>query len=119
MSKRRYALKSGNTAPYELFNDAEDTWLWASANTELMLAATRDQRSLKLTQRTCEAADVLNAFERLMRAGTLAARHAQVAARFGLKQRRRNGLVPSEQAGALLWEEAMDRLAGLIAARRT
>lgn len=110
MSKRRYALKSGNNAPYELFNDAEDAWLWASANTELMLAGARGQPSLKPTQRPCEAADVLNAFERLMRAGTLAARHAQVAVRFGLRQRRPNGLIPSEQAAALLWEEAMDRL---------
>lgn len=76
MSKRRYALKSGNNAPYELFNDAEDAWLWASANTELMLAGARGQPSLKPTQRPCEAADMLNAFERLMRAGTLAARHA-------------------------------------------
>lgn len=110
MSKRRYALKSGNAAPYELFDDAEDAWFWASANTDLMLAGARGQPSLKRTQRPCEAADILNAFQRLLRAGTLTDRHAQAAAWFGLAQRRPNGLVPEERRAARLWEEAMDQL---------
>lgn len=100
MSKRRYALRSGNTAPYELFSDAEEAWFWAAANTDLMLAGARGQQSLKATQRPCEASDILNAFQRLLRAGVLAARHAEAAARFGLAQRRPNGLIPAEQDAA-------------------
>lgn len=110
MSKRRYTFRSANAAPEEPFIDAEEAWFWASANTELMLAGARGHSYLKPTQRPCEAADVLNVFTNLMRGRKLAAQHAQVAARYGVAQRRPNGLAPSEAQAALLWEEAMDRL---------
>lgn len=110
MTTRRYTQRSANCAPIALFSDAEDAWFWAAANTNMMLAGARGAPTLKSTQKPCESADVMNAFQRLIGAGVLHSRHADVAVRYGVAQRRPNGLARSEAQAALLWEEAMDRL---------
>ena len=74
-----------------------------------MLAGARGQPSLRSTHQTYIAADVLNAFERLMRAG-----HWPLVMPMSL---RGWGLGRVDQTAALLWEETMDRLSTPLRAK--
>ena len=96
--------------------DATQAWFWTLG----ALAARRDGTSRgggTGIRRPCDPDDVIRALDLLHRRGGIDLSHARVLRRWGERGRAPEGGRPAEQADALLWSEALERLEGLLRAK--
>ena len=106
------ALPDGSVA----FGDAAQAWFWTLG----ALAARRDGTSRgggTGIRRPCDPDDVIRALDLLHRRGGIDLSHARVLRRWGERGRSPESSREAEQADALLWSEALERLEGLLRAK--
>lgn len=99
------------------FDSAAEAWFWCMQCLAAREEGARITAGLALVPRPCDPEDVLVAAERLARAGRLRRGHVQVLVRAG------RALLPPDpqnratETAARLWDEALDSLATVLAAR--
>lgn len=116
MPRPRFVPPRVTAVEGEPFHSAEEAWFWAVRGTLCRLEGARMQPGLAAVARRCEPVDVLTMVERLYRDGRLDRGHVDVLARFGRMDRPPHGL-GSEADVTRIWEEALDRLATVLATR--
>lgn len=104
----------GELGSAEPFRSAEEAWFWTVSALDARAEGVRPGGSA--VRRPCDPDDVLRCLDRLYRAQRIRREHAEVLRRWGAQR-----LAPGACAGAgrdaLLWAEALDRLAPMLAAK--
>lgn len=102
-------------AGQEPFRNAEQAWFWTCNS----LRARRDGARCEgtATERPCEPDDVLRALDRLYRHRRIDLGHARVLRIWGERQSAPDLRSAREHTAAVLWREALDRLAPPLRAK--
>jgi hypothetical protein len=97
------------------FATAAEAWFW----TLRALAARHagSSRGGPRIPRPCDPDDVIRAIDLLHRRGGLGLHHARILRRWGDIGHAPNPASPAEHPDSLLWEEALERLEGLLRAK--
>lgn len=97
------------------FGSAEEAWFWFIRCQEARRQGARFSNDAQAFQRPCDPDDIYRAALALLRGGAIGERHLQVLGRFGLLGRPPDRRCSEEEPLVRLWEEALDRLATLLA----
>ena len=109
----RFAPSRSPTAPthvpVEPFRGVEQAWFWTMNALQARHSGARSSRGT--TRRPCDPDDIVKCLDRLYRNRRIDLGHARVLRIWGERRVAPNGKRASEYLDAVLWHEAMERLA--------
>jgi hypothetical protein len=113
MKREKYAARPLSAAAGVPFASADEAWFWGVACLVARAEGARVAADRGAVARPCEPVDLVAGVERLARAGRLGAGHVRALFRYGRRAAPPDPRDRREETAARLWDEALDRLAGL------
>ncbi len=114
MRRERYATRPYLPLAGVPFATAEEAWFWFVQCFQARRAGARITAGCGEALRPCNPDDVLSAVNRLYRQRQLRREHLLVLSEYGEKLLPPDGKRQREETAALLWEEALHRLACVL-----
>ncbi len=114
MARERFCPKPYVNRATVPFADAAEAWFWFMQCHQARVDGARIVAGLGLVPRPCEPEDVLRAVDRLYRQRRLLRDHLLVLAHYGRRLMAPDPGRRNEERAARLWDEALERLAGML-----
>lgn len=99
------------------FANAEDAWLWTCRMVAGSVYGVPVQRAPEPTPRPCQPLDVVHTVDQLYRRSQLTRDHLAVLGHYGRRQSAPDPARDREARARLLWDEAFELIAPMLAAK--